>query len=214
MRLFVERARAVKADFVLDAANAEAVAQVCRRLDGVPLAIELAAARVAAMNPGELARRLDRRFRLLAGGERGAIERHQTLRATIDWSYDLLSRAEQRLLDRLWVFAGGCTLDAAEAVCAGDPIDADDVFELVADLVARSLVVADDRASTPVTGCWRPSANTARNASPSAAKPTGSGRPRRSLHRLRCHATPKMYGPGQLEWGARLAASTTTSTPP
>ncbi len=87
------------------------------------------------MNPAELARRLDRRFRLLTGGDRDAIERHQTLRATIDWSYDLLSEPEQRLLDRLSVFAGGCTLDAAEAVCAGDPIEGDDVFELLANLV-------------------------------------------------------------------------------
>src|SRR5262249_52268090 len=91
VRLFSDRARAVKADFAVDVGNAEAVSQVCRRLDGVPLAIELAAARVTAMNPAELARRLDRRFRLLTGGERVAIERHQTLRATIDWSYDLLS---------------------------------------------------------------------------------------------------------------------------
>ena len=89
---------------MIDAASTEGVAQICRRLDGVPLAIELAAARVTAMNPSELARRLDRRFRLLSGGDRVAIERHQTLRATIDWSYDLLTAPEQRLLDRLSVF--------------------------------------------------------------------------------------------------------------
>jgi predicted ATPase/class 3 adenylate cyclase len=144
VRLFVDRARGVKASFVVDAGNAEAVAQVCRRLDGVPLAIELAAARITTMNPAELARRLDRRFRLLTGGDRDAIERHQTLQATIDWSYDLLTEREQRLLDRLSVFAGGCTLEAVEAVCAGDPIDVDDVYELLANLVARSLVVVDD----------------------------------------------------------------------
>ena len=98
--LFVDRARSVKAGFALDAANADAVAQVCRRLDGIALAIELAAARVAMLTPTELARRLDQRFRLLAGGQRGVVERHQTLRAAIDWSYELLGKAEQLLLAR------------------------------------------------------------------------------------------------------------------
>jgi predicted ATPase/class 3 adenylate cyclase len=141
--LFVERARAVKAGFVLEATNADAVAQVCRRLDGVALAIELAAARVAMLTPAELARRLDQRFRLLTGGQRGAIERHQTLRAAIDWSYDLLSGTEQVLLARLSVFAGGFTLEAAEAVTPGGVLAADEVFEVLAALVARSLVVAE-----------------------------------------------------------------------
>ena len=144
VRLFVERARAVKADFAIDGGNRADVVAICTRLDGVALAIELAAARIPAMNAAELARRLDRRFRLLSGGARVAIERHQTLRATIDWSYDLLSESEQRLLSRLAVFTGGCTLEAAEVVCAGDPIDADDVFESLARLVAHHLVVADD----------------------------------------------------------------------
>jgi predicted ATPase len=143
VRLFVERARGVDPDFALTPANAVAVAQVCRRLDGVPLAIELAAARVTAMNPAELARGLDRRFETLAGGRRRAVQRHQTLRAAIDWSYDLLDEPERRLLARLAVFAGGCTRDAAEAVCAGDPIERARVFELLAGLVARSLVVAE-----------------------------------------------------------------------
>jgi predicted ATPase/class 3 adenylate cyclase len=143
VRLFVDRAQAVKANFALNATNADAVAQVCRRLDGIALAIELAAARVAMLTPGEVARRLDQRFRLLAGGRRTAVERHQTLRAAIDWSYELLSETEQLLLRRLSVFAGGFTLEAAEAVTAGGGIEADDVFELLATLVARSLVVAD-----------------------------------------------------------------------
>jgi predicted ATPase len=144
VRLFVDRAQAVKDDFVLSNANAPAVIQVCERLDGVPLAIELAAARVTAMNPAELAQRLDRRFELLAGGRRRAVERHQTLRAAIDWSYELLGEPEQQVLARLAVFAGGCTLEAAEAVCAGEPIRAHAILELLASLVARSLVVADD----------------------------------------------------------------------
>ena len=147
VRLFVERATAAAAGFELSDENAAAVGQVCRRLDGVPLAIELAAARVPAMTPAELAERLDRRFQVLAGGRRGAVERHQTLRAAIDWSYELLSESEQRLLARLAVFAGGCTLDAAESVCGGDGIDRDLVFESLARLVAGSLVVAEDHGS-------------------------------------------------------------------
>jgi predicted ATPase len=143
VRLFVDRARTVRADFRLEESNATAVAQICVRLDGIPLAIELAAARIPTLDPAELARRLDRRFRLLSGGDRLAVERHQTLRAAIDWSYDLCSASEQRLLARLSVFAGGCTLEAVEAVCAEAPIDADDVVDLLATLVARSLVAAD-----------------------------------------------------------------------
>jgi predicted ATPase len=143
VRLFVERATAKKADFVLSEHNAPAVMQVCRRLDGVPLAIELAAARVPAMSPAVLAGRLDQRFRLLTGGRRGAVERHQTLRAAIDWSYELCSEPERRLLSRLSVFQGGWTLEAAETICPGDGVPQDDVFECLANLVDRSLVVAD-----------------------------------------------------------------------
>ena len=144
VRLFVERAAAVKPDFTVTAENAAAVAAVVRRLDGVALAIELAAARVPAMTPAELARRLDRSFAVLAGGRRGAVARHQTLRAAIDWSFELLAEPEQRLLGRLAVFAGGCTLRAVETVCSGEGIDPGAVFELLASLVARSLVVAEE----------------------------------------------------------------------
>jgi predicted ATPase len=143
VRLFVDRAVAVDADFALSAANAAAVATVCRRLDGIPLAIELAATRAATMSAAELASRLDQRFRLLAGGRRGTVERHRTLWAAIDWSYELLTAAQQALLARLSVFAGGCTVDAVQAVCAGGPVEADEVFDLLSELVARSLVVAD-----------------------------------------------------------------------
>jgi predicted ATPase/class 3 adenylate cyclase len=144
VRLFAERAAAVKPGFAVTAENAAAVAELVRRLDGMPLAIELAAARVPAMTPAELARRLERSFAVLAGGPRGAAERHQTLRATIDWSFRLLSGPEQVLLVRLAVFAGGSTLEAAEAVCSGDGIDASAVFGLLASLVAQSLVVAEE----------------------------------------------------------------------
>jgi predicted ATPase/DNA-binding CsgD family transcriptional regulator len=144
VRLFAERATAVKPGFTVTEQNAAAVAAVCRRLDGVPLAIELAAARVPAMTPAELARRLERSFAVLAGGRRGAAAHHQTLRAAIDWSFQLLTGPEQALLARLAVFAGGATLEAAEAVCGGEGIDPDAVFGLLASLVARSLVVAEE----------------------------------------------------------------------
>jgi predicted ATPase/class 3 adenylate cyclase len=145
VRLFVERAQSVKADFELDSANADAVAQICRRLDGIALAIELAAARVTTLSAVELAGRLDQRFRVLAGGQRTVVKRHQTLRAAIDWSYELLGEPEQRMLDRLSVFAGGFTLDAAEAVTAGEAVERHDVLDLLGVLVSRSLVEADTR---------------------------------------------------------------------
>jgi predicted ATPase/tetratricopeptide (TPR) repeat protein len=145
VRLFVERAQSMKGDFDVDAANADAVAQICRRLDGIPLAIELAAARVTTLSAAELAGRLDQRFRVLAGGQRSAVKRHQTLRAAIDWSYELLGEPEQRLLDRLSVFAGGFTLEAAEAVTVGEAVERQDVLDLLGVLVSRSLVEADTR---------------------------------------------------------------------
>ncbi|WP_101951351.1 NB-ARC domain-containing protein [Mycobacterium sp. 3519A] len=144
VKLFVERARHVKADFRLSPTNDRAVVEICQRLDGVPLAIELAAARVMVLSPPELLRRLDHRFQVLAGGRRGAVERHATLRAAIDWSYELLSPSEQRLLARMAVFTGGCSLEAVEEVCAGDPVKRDEVMDVVTSLVARSLVVAED----------------------------------------------------------------------
>jgi predicted ATPase/class 3 adenylate cyclase len=147
VQLFAERARAADDTFVLDEGNVMSVVGVCRRLDGVPLAVELAAARLQVMSPGELVSALDRRFDALAGGRRGAVKRHQTLRATIDWSFDLLSTDEQRLLARLAVFAGGCTRNAAETVCGIVPLVPRRVFALLAELVGKSLVVAQREAS-------------------------------------------------------------------
>ena len=145
VQLFVERAAAVRPHFAVTAANAPAVAQVCRRLDGIPLAIELAAARIGALSVEQLAARLDRRFGLLTGGNRTALPRQQTLRATVNWSYALLSAAEQTLFNRLSVFAGGFTLEAAETVCAGEQITPDAVLALLLRLVDRSLVLAEER---------------------------------------------------------------------
>lgn len=145
VRLFLDRALTVHPDFQLTNANAAGVAQICYRLDGIPLAIELAAARVKALSVDQIAARLDDRFRLLTGGSRTALPRHQTLQALIDWSHDLLSEAERVLLRRLSVFAGGWTLEAAEAVCAGDGIEAAEVLDLLTSLVERSLVLVERR---------------------------------------------------------------------
>ena len=138
VRLFADRAAAVQPAFRLDADTSPAVAQICRRLDGIPLALELAAARVRVIPPREIAVRLDDRFSLLTSGNRSALARHQTLRAAVDWSYDLLSGPERELFARLSVFAGGFTLAAAESVCGDAP-----VLDLLSRLVDQSLVIPD-----------------------------------------------------------------------
>jgi non-specific serine/threonine protein kinase len=140
VRLFVDRAAAVEPRFALSDANASAVAQICRRLDGIPLALVLAAARLDALTPDQLATRLDRRFRLLTGGNRAALPRQQTLGAAIDWSYELLTDVQRRVFERLSVFASGWRLEAAEAICSGDEITAEDVVDGVLQLVRKSLV--------------------------------------------------------------------------
>ena len=163
VRLFIERAVAVKSDFVVSNQNAPAVAQICSRLDGIPLAIELAAARLRGLSAGQISERLDDRFRLLTGGSRTALPRQQTLRAMIEWSYDLLSEAERVLMRRLAVFVGDWTLEAAEAVCAEpespvgsrlppaqaqaeQAIATPDVMDLLLRLVDKSLIVPQEQA--------------------------------------------------------------------
>ncbi|MGN9843604.1 BTAD domain-containing putative transcriptional regulator [Nonomuraea sp. H19] len=141
VRLFVARATAASPEFRLQPDNAEAVATICRRLDGIPLALEMAAARVRLMPVADLAARLDDRFRVLTATLRAAPARQRTLRATIDWSWGLLSEPEQIVLRRLAACADGCTLEAAEAVCADGPVRRDDVLDLLGRLVDRSLVV-------------------------------------------------------------------------
>ena len=143
VRLFAERATSVLPSFTLDARNGKTIADICRHLDGIPLAIELAAARVRAMPVDTIAARLDDRFRLLSTGSRTALPRQQTLRALIDWSHDLLSSDERAVFRRLAVFAGGWTLDAAEAVCAGDDVERAEVLELLTSLVDKSLVAVE-----------------------------------------------------------------------
>jgi predicted ATPase len=140
VRLFIDRALLSQPAFAVTNANAPSVAEICHRLDGIPLAIELAAARVKALPMEQIARRLDDRFKLLTGGSRTGLPRQQTLRAAIDWSYDLLAEPERALLLRLSMFAGGWDLEAADAVCAGEAIEDWEVLDLLASLVEKSLV--------------------------------------------------------------------------
>ena len=159
VRLFIERAVQVQTDFTVTNANAPALASVCFRLDGIPLAIELAAARVRSLSVEDINTRLDQRFRLLTGGSRTALPRQQTLRSLIDWSYDLLTEAEKALLCRLSVFSGGWTLEAAEKVCstpeyplgASQPresIEDWEVLDLLTSLCDKSLVLAEPSGSS------------------------------------------------------------------
>jgi predicted ATPase len=143
IRLFIERAASAKPSFTLTDSNAFSLAQICYRLDGIPLAIELAAARVKMLSPDQIAARLDDRFRLLTGGSRTALPRQQTLRAMIDWSYSLLSEQEKILFRRLAVFVGGWTLEAAEMVC-GEGSDGMEVLDLLTRLVDKSLVFDEE----------------------------------------------------------------------
>jgi predicted ATPase/class 3 adenylate cyclase len=143
LALFIDRAKAADNRFALTDANAPIAADICRRLDGIPLAIELAAARVRMLSIPNINERLNERFKILTGGSRTALPRQKTLEALIDWSYGLLDPNEQKLFNRLGIFAGGFSLDAAAAVCAGDAIDAADVFDLLASLTDKSLVLAE-----------------------------------------------------------------------
>ncbi|MFJ8832969.1 BTAD domain-containing putative transcriptional regulator [Micromonospora aurantiaca] len=142
VRLLRDRAAAVRRDLAFDARTATTMARVCRALDGMPLAIELAAARLRTMSVDQLATRLDDRFRLLTGGSRTALPRHRTLRAMVDWSWELLTDAERAVLRRLSVFSGGASLDAAERVCAGGAVEPGDVLDLLTTLTEKSLLVA------------------------------------------------------------------------
>jgi predicted ATPase/DNA-binding SARP family transcriptional activator len=142
VELFADRARAVRPEFTADRQTRPLIEDICRRLDGLPLAVELAAARLRALPLATVAERLDDRFRLLTGGARTALPRQQTLRAVVDWSYDLLFEDERRLFARLAVFAGGCGLAAAEAVCADDQVQAGEILDVLSRLVDKSLVIA------------------------------------------------------------------------
>lgn len=153
VKLFIDRATAAVSNFSVTNDNAPFLAQICYRLDGIPLAIELAAAKIRVLNVEQIAKRLDDRFRLLTGGSRTALERHQTLRAAIDWSYNLLPPSEQILFRRLSIFLGGWTLEAAESVCGDEStsgqVGSDDVLDLLEHLINKSIVVKEEKG--PVT---------------------------------------------------------------
>nr|WP_230420706.1 LuxR C-terminal-related transcriptional regulator [Actinomadura soli] len=144
VRLFVDRAKASVPDFALTGSNQEAVERICRRLDGLPLAIELAAARIRSLTAQQLLERLDDRFRLLNKGPRGVMPRHRTLRALIDWSHSLCSPKERALWARVSVFSGSLNLEAAEAVCAGGVIETEEIIDLIAELVDKSILLRDE----------------------------------------------------------------------
>src|SRR5688572_20016037 len=145
VQLFTERAQSPLTGFALTQENAPAIAQICHHLDGIPLALELAAARVKLLRVEEIATRLDDRFRLLTSGARTALPRHQTLQAMIDWSHDLLSEPERVLLRQLSVFAGGWSLEAAESVCEGEGIETSEIIDLLAQLHNKSLIVVEQK---------------------------------------------------------------------
>ena len=194
--------------FAVDDDNAAAVAAVCVRLDGIPLALELAAARLGSLSVPEISSRLDQRFRLLTGGSRTALPRHQTLRALIDWSYDLLNPEEQMLLDRLSVFAGGWTLAAAEAVSLPSGTPGNGRCWIVWPPWSTRAWSRPTRSTVrPATGCWRPSATTPPNASPSG--PARSWSETRAAHRdhylaLVETADTHLRGPDEAVWLDRL----------
>lgn len=203
VRLFVDRAAAVRPTFSLTEDNAWAVAEICQRLDGIPLAIELAAARVRALSAKNIAAHLHDRFQILTGGSRTALRRQQTLRASFDWSYDLLTEKERILFGRLAVFAGGWILNAAEAVGAGGDIDEGEVLDLITDLVDKSLVMVEADA-----GRYR-LLETVRQYAQERMDESGEGNQVRTRHlayylAFAETARPELIGPQQGAWLPRL----------
>jgi predicted ATPase/DNA-binding SARP family transcriptional activator len=226
VRLFVERATTIQPGFALTNDNGPAIARLCHRLDGIPLAVELAAARVTMLRVEQIAARLDDRFRLLTGGSRTALPRHQTLRASMDWSYELLSEAEQIMLGRLSVFAGGWMLEAAEAVCSEQssvnseqlPVNSqslptvhrtlftEDVLDLLTHLVDKSLVVVEREQGTETR--YR-LLETIRQYAREKLVEAGGGEAVRQRHltyylNLAEQAEPELTGPNQVAWLKRL----------
>jgi predicted ATPase/class 3 adenylate cyclase len=207
VRLFIDRVSLVSPRFDLTIENAPAIAQICYRLDGIPLAIELAASRVKMMSVEQISKRLDDRFRLLTGGARTALPRQQTLRALINWSYDLLSEGERLLLRRLTVFAGGWILEAAEQVCSGDAIEPYEVLDLLTQLVDKSLVIVKATSQSGETRYRM--LETIHQYAREKLLEAGGGETLRQRHlayfvRLAEQAEPELYRSNQLEWSNRL----------
>jgi predicted ATPase/class 3 adenylate cyclase len=207
VKLFIDRAKSAVPTFSVTNENAPAVAQICHRLDGIPLAIELAAAKVRVLGAEQIAKRLDDRFRLLTGGSRTALERHQTLRAAIDWSYNILPIAEQVLFRRLSVFVGGWTLEAAESICADGSVKSAEVLDLLGQLINKSLVLME-----AIQGQTRYSMlETMRQYASEKLVEAGESDMFRDRHlayflELAETAEPHLIRPEQLEWLAKLDA--------
>ena len=202
VKLFAARAVAVSPDFVLTDDNASAVAEICRRLDGIPLAIELAAARVRLLSPDQIASRLDDRFRLLRGGSRDGLPHQQTLQALIDWSHDLLSEPERIAFRRMGVFGGGRTLEALEAVCSGDGIEEFEVLDLLEQLVDKSLISVERDASgntryTMIESVWHYSREKLEASGEAAAL---RDRHLKYFLDFALKAAPHLEGPDQKTW--------------
>ncbi len=202
--LFTERARAILPDFTVTAENAETIAQLCRRLDGLPLALELAVVRLRGLAPEQILARLDHSFQLLTSGDRTAEPRQATLRALIDWSYDLCSPAEQTLWTRLSVFSGGFDLEAVEEVCSGDDISRETVLELLLGLVDKSILVREEyqgRAWYRLLSLVR---EYGREHLDGGAEEKISHRHLDYYQRLAERAEAEWFGPDQVEWCDRL----------
>jgi predicted ATPase/DNA-binding SARP family transcriptional activator len=205
VNLFAERAAVALQGFAMSQQNVLAIAQICRRLDGIPLAIELAAARVNMLTVEQILMRLDDQFNLLTNGPRTALPRYQTLRATIEWSYNLLSEAERLLFRRLAVFSGGWTLEAAEAVCCGNGLETSEILDLLSQLVNKSLVIVKKSEGDPRYRRLETIRQFAREKLMESSE---------QRHFCNCHlkyfsqlteqAEPVLRGPTQLEWYARL----------
>jgi predicted ATPase len=207
-RLFLDRAEAAGADLAVGDADGPAIAEICRRLDGIPLASELAAARVIALGPADIAAHLDERFRLLTGGRRAPVERHHTLRATIDWSYALMSERDQTVFNHLGVFPAAFDAPAAEAVAAAAGVETWDVLDALSSLVAKSMLNADHSAAGPTRYQMLESI---RHYAREHLDATGASDEARR-HHARYYATaaaqmfPNLRGPDDTAWRRRLHA--------
>jgi predicted ATPase/DNA-binding CsgD family transcriptional regulator len=203
--LFSERATAALADFRLSEHNSDAVVEICRKLDGIPLAIELAAVRLRVLSPQELAARLGDRFRLLTGVRKAATPRHETLRALIDWSFDLCSAEEQLIWARVALFAGSFDLTAAEEVCSGDGIAREDVVELIAQLIDKSVLLKEDHEHTVRYRMLETIRQYGRQRLTQYGEwDTLHCRHRDYYRRLAARANEHVFGPDQVEWFARV----------
>ncbi|WP_246090983.1 ATP-binding protein [Nonomuraea deserti] len=210
VRLFADRAMAVLPGFTVTESNREVIERICRHLDGIPLGIELAAVRLRSLSIEQLMARLDNRFQLLTAGKRTAMPRQQTLRALIDWSHSLCTEKEQLLWARASVFAGGLDLEAAEAVCSGDGIDRDEVIDLVAGLIDKSVLVRDDRSPAVPTVRYR-LLETIRQYGRERLAAMGQEAALRRRHRdyfrgLAAGYRANVFGPSLVTWSARLRA--------